>query len=263
MVNYSGTFTVGEAASILKVGKDLIKKWAYTFSDYLTSGANPPKHSQRRFEISDIRVLAYILLYWEETPEIECIKIGLNTNSQYEYQSISDLIVSITPIFIEPPENIDETWTHGAIYGGFAEFADTINLANSYKLAGDRLVTIALQNDESRDLMCPIVYTYRHATELYLKSIVFRYQQSHDLVYLFERFKEIVKTFDAAPPEWFKNIITVFNDFDPFSTSFRYGGRSGKDEVFIDYNHLKLIMDWFADSCRNINRYKATAYTDQ
>ncbi|WP_262902741.1 hypothetical protein [Flavobacterium hibisci] len=43
MINYSMKYGVSETAHLLNVDKETIKTWAYTFSDYLSSEANPGK----------------------------------------------------------------------------------------------------------------------------------------------------------------------------------------------------------------------------
>jgi hypothetical protein len=260
MPNYNLKFTVGDAARIFKVEKDLIKTWAYKFSEYLHSKANPSKGESREFQLEDIRVMAYIFMYWEADPDIENIKFGLNSNSHYEHDMITNLLTEVTPLFIELPETIDETWQHGVVFGGFAEFSDTFQLANSYKLAGDRLMDIALKNEEGQELMCPAVYNYRHAIELYLKAITGKYKQSHDLLYLLARFKDLSTVqFNVAPPQWFEDIIVAFADFDPGGTTFRYGGKFSKDEVFIDFVHLKTQMGWLSKSFQNIKLHQEHA----
>lgn len=84
MLNYNMKFTVADVGRILKIEKDLIKTWTYKFSDYLSSNSKPDKGKPREFQLEDIRVMAYILMYWEDDPDIESIKIGLNSNSHYE-----------------------------------------------------------------------------------------------------------------------------------------------------------------------------------
>lgn len=171
MPNYNMKFTVADAARILKVEKDLVKEWAYKFLSYLNAKANPDKGQPREFNIDDIRVMVYIFTYWEDDPDIEYIKIGLNSNSHYEHEITDNLLIEITPLFVELPHNIDENWKHGIVFSGLAEFGDTFDLANSYKLAGDRLIDTALKNEKAWDLFCPAVYNYRHATELCMKAI--------------------------------------------------------------------------------------------
>jgi hypothetical protein len=251
-------YGVAEAARILQVEKDLIKTWAFKFSDYLNPKANPSKGQPREFTIDDIRVMAYIFTYWEENPDIEYIKIGLNSNNHYEDELIYDLLVETIPVFIEPPENMDETWKHGVLFGGLSQFGDQYFLANSYKLAGDNLINIALKNEEAWELFCPAVYNYRHAIELYMKDVIGYRKQTHDLLILFNKLESRLKTkFNTAIPDWFKNIIIAFNDFDPGGTAFRYGGNLNKDEVFIDFIQLKTLMERLSTSFKNIKKRKS------
>lgn len=257
MGNYEMKFTVAEAAKLFKVENKVIKDWANKFSSYLTLSATPIKGAKRIFQLEDIRVMAYIYTYWEDNPDIENIKMGLNSNGHYENELIDNLLVEITPFFIELPENIDETWKHGVLFSGLAQFGDTFLLANSYKLAGDRLIDIALENEEARELFCPAVYNYRHATELYIKAITGHYKQSHNLINLFDRFQKLLKAeYNSQVPAWFNNIIAAFNDLDPSGTTFRYGRNSDRDEIFIDFIQLKTLMGWMAISFQNIRKHQ-------
>lgn len=244
MVNYKMKFYVSDAARILNVEKTVIKDWTYFFADYMSKGANPQKGITREFQIEDIRVMAYALTLWEDNPDVEYIKMGLNSNQHYEDERIDDLIVELTPIFIEPPENLDEAWRHGALFSGLAKYGDTFYLANSYKRAGDRLVEVALKDEEPWALFCPAIYNYRHAMELYLKAITGHYDARHNLQKLYNKLEKLItKEFDEPIPEWFQNVFDVFHEFDPGGTSFRYGGDINGDEVFVDFQQLKLLMD--------------------
>ena len=69
-------FGVSETARIFEVDRNLVKTWAYHFSDYLGSGANPGKGLPRQFSADDLRVLAFISMYWEDQPDLEYIKIA-------------------------------------------------------------------------------------------------------------------------------------------------------------------------------------------
>jgi hypothetical protein len=261
MTKYQSKFTVADAARILKVDKAIIQKWAFMFSEYMGVKANPSKGITREFQLEDIRVMAHIYTEWEDDPDIECIKIGLNRKDQFENPYITDLISSLTPIFIDPPEDIDETWTHGAIFAGLSSFADLLPLARAYKLAGDRLTEIAVENEEAWLLICPIMFNYRHSIELYLKVITGEYKQNHNLIHLYNKLTVLLKNeFNLKPPEWLENTIVSFNDFDPSSTTFRYGGGSEKDEVFIDFVKLKGRMGWLSKIFQNILHHKGITY---
>ncbi len=266
MPHYDLKFGVSETARIFEVDRNLVKTWAHHFSDYLGPGANPAKGMPRQFSVEDLRVLAYVSMYWEDEPDIEYIKIGLNCENHLE-QPYNDLLTSLTPLFQELPDNLDETWTHGTVISGMAEIADAFALAESYKLAADILVDAALSSGDTFELACPIIYNYRHATELYLKATVVHVKKDHDLLWLLQEFKKVLKTeftdFDATIPEWFENIVLVFNDFDPDSTTFRYGGLSSfskQGEVWVDLPHIKRLMGWLAKSFQKIRRHRNNNY---
>ena len=110
MVNYSLKYRVAEVARIFDVDKDIVKSWTFHFSEYLSSQANPEKGISRLFSIEDIRVLAYVYMYWEDEPDFENIRYGLNSNSHWDNELIDNTILSVVPIFREIPENIDESW---------------------------------------------------------------------------------------------------------------------------------------------------------
>ncbi|MEO5912139.1 MAG: hypothetical protein ABIP95_14710 [Pelobium sp.] len=150
-------YGVSETAHLLSVKKETVKSWSFTFSEYLSSGSNIGKGEIRQFEINDIRVFAYVSMYWEDEPDIENIMHGLNTNSQFEHELIDDFIIRITPLFRRMPDNIDETWG-GVVFGGEFELGDTFATADSFKLAGDKIVEIAHNNDEERELFQPAIY---------------------------------------------------------------------------------------------------------
>jgi hypothetical protein len=249
-------FGTSEVARILNVERNLIKSWAFKFVDYLKPEANPPKGITRQFCKEDIRVLAYISMYWEDDPDIESIKSGLNSNDHFE-SPYDELIIQVTPMFREL-EDTDENG-NGVLLGGMSKFGDTFAMAESYKLAGDFLVDSALDNNEEYELICPVIYNYRHATELYLKSTIGKWKNKHDLLELLQKLKLLLKTeFNVIPPDWFENIIQTFNDFDPNGTTFRYGGIHSK-EAIADLTHIKTLMGLLAESFQSIKNQRKTA----
>lgn len=251
MFNYSMKYGVSETARLLTVDRETVQTWARIFSDYLSPEANPGKGKVRHFLINDIRVFAYVFTYWEDNPDIENIKYGLNSNSQFEDETIDNLITSITPLFRTMPNDIDETW-RGVVFGGEFELGDIFTTAESFKLAGDKLVEIAHKNYEERELFQPAIYNYRHATELYIKAIIGE-QINHNLLDLTERLKIVLKTeFNAVLPEWFENIIKAFDYSDPNGTAFRYGITVPNDELYADMRHIKTLMNWLSKSFKRI-----------
>ena len=259
-LKYDMKFSVSEVARIFTVDREVVKKWAYHFAEHLTPQANPSKGTPRIFSAEDLRVLAFVYMYWEDEPDYEAMRFGLNTNSHYG-MPYDDFITTATPIFQDPPEDLDESWRHGTVIGGMAEVGDTFALAESYKLAGDTLVDAARSSDEIYALIYPVIYNYRHAAELYLKANVTTYKETHDLQWLLQEFKKVlISEFAETPPQWFENIIMAFNDFDPNSTTFRYGGFAPflRGEVWVDLVHLKTLIGWLAESFQNIRHQQFT-----
>ncbi|MEO8253462.1 MAG: hypothetical protein ABI554_03670 [Flavobacterium sp.] len=260
MIKYDLKYGVSEVAKILSIDKKMIKDWAYHFSEYLNPKANPSKGEEREFTLNDLCTFGYISMYWEESPDFENIKYGLNTYSQFEYP-YSEIAFEATPIFREFSEELinSNAW----MIGGISEIADKISLADSYKLAGDVLIKKGI-DDYNKDFIYPAIYNYRHATELYLKSIISEHQNNlpkngkvHNLEILYKEVNRILKDrFGIIPPKWFENIVFAFNEFDPEGTTFRYGIKINNDEMFIDLHHIKKMMDWFSQSIHKVNNAK-------
>lgn len=250
MINYELKFGVSEIARILKVDKRLVKDWTYHFSTYLNPKANPEKGLEREYTTEDICTLGYISTYWEDNPDIENIKYGLNSNDQFDYP-YNEFVIQAMPIFREFSEDLlgGKIW----MIGGMAGVSDILNLADSYKKAGDSLVNIGIQDEENKELIYPAIYNYRHATELYLKSVLPKYDNTHRLQKLYEDFKTLLQnSFNTTPPNWFENIIIAFDEFDPSGTTFRYGVQKDNGELFIDLIHIKKLINWFSESIHNI-----------
>ena len=250
MINYELKFRVSEVAKILEVEKRLVKDWAYHFSEYMNPNANPQKGIEREFTIEDICTFGYISMYWEDNPDFEYIKYGLNSNEQFDYP-LNELATQVTPIFRE----FSNEMLGGKIcmIGGIADNHDLLSLADSYKLAGDTLINLGIEDDEKTEIIYPAIYNYRHATELFLKAILPKYDEIHNLITLFDKFKTfLLDKFNVSPPKWFENIIIAFDEFDPGGLTFRYGVKINKDEMLIDLIHIKKLMNWFAESIHKI-----------
>ena len=252
-LNYSLFYGVSELSQILNVDRDTIKKWAYLFANYLSDGANPTKGSMRQFSFDDVRVFTYINWYWEDEPDVESIKIGLNRLEHHDLP-YGEVEASARPIFREVEESSIERGSAGL--GGMFDSVDKFTLAGLYRFAGDLLVDSAIKNNEESELLYPIIFTYRHAIELYLKAIIGREEITHDLIELNKKFKEILKSnFNTTPPRWFDNVIIALNDFDPRGVVFRYGEQTYKDEMIVDLSYLRMMMEWISESFLLIKNY--------
>ncbi len=250
MLKYDLKFGVSEIAKILDVDRELIKKLAYHFSDYLNPKASPGHCLHKEFSVQDICTLGYALMYWEnENTDFDNIKLGLNAREQFDFP-YNELAIQAIPIFREYSDDLEgsKVW----MIGGCGE-SDLLSLAESYKKAGDSLINIGIKDEENIELIYPAIFNYRHATELYLKAVLPRYERDHNLIILYNRLEKFLKEkTNSIPPLWFSNIIIAFNDFDSKGTTFRYGTKIEKDEMFIDLWHIQNLMNWFSESIFSI-----------
>lgn len=245
MRNYDLNFSVSDVSNIFKIDEETIKKCSYHFRDYLSKTANPEKGKERTFTPSDICTLNYILYYWEDNPDFEYIKYGLNANEQFE-EPFSNVVTEIVPIFREFNDNDIDTniW----LIGGEFDDIKLFELGEAYKNAGDKLSELAQKEEQTYVVsVYPIIYNYRHATELLIKSVLHDHEETHDLLKLYEKFKKyLLDRFSYTPSRWIENLIGAFNDFDPYGTTFRYGVKINNDEMVVDFNHIKRVMNLFS-----------------
>lgn len=129
------------------------------------------------------------------------------------------------------------------------EFDDIklFDLGEAYKIAGDKLAELALKEEQPYVVsIYPIIYNYRHSTELLIKSVLQSHQKIHDLSKLYKKLAEyLLGEFNFTPPIWIDNIIGAFNDFDSSDTIFRYGVKINNDEMVVDLNHISRLMNSF------------------
>src|ERR1051326_2213187 len=123
---------VSQTAKILEVDIQQVKRWAWLFKDYLSDGANPGKGVSRSFADSDVLALIHVALHWEEDPDIEAIRCGLDGR----YEEYRHFLYQNTPILQEPPEDLDETWTHGLLLNG-GPVDGFLELARNYRRSAD------------------------------------------------------------------------------------------------------------------------------
>ena len=235
--------TVAQTAKILEVDVPLIKKWAVLFQDYLAKRANPVKGQPRIFCDSDLFVLAYVAEYWEAEPDMESIKIGLNQEDHLENQKLQEIIYVNTPILQDPPDELDATWRHGILLNGGGQY-QYLELARNYRHAAESLLDEALRSGEPLDLASPVLFSYRHTLELYLKIVGEIEEATHSLarcIYLVEeRHSTKVST-------QIKGWIQDFDKIDPHpGTAFRYAddaaGTVLYSEYWIDFVQFKFAM---------------------
>lgn len=156
------------------------------------------------------------------------------------------------PIFQEPPEGLDASWTHGAIVGGLGWYTAQADVARSYRVAADALVDQALAAQSSWEFVYPAIFLYRHALEVTLKALFPDERKVHELDKLIEETMVILSGYlQASDTKWVRDRLYEFHSMDPRSTAFRYaaaqksGANSLRDdgEFWVDLSHLKQTME--------------------
>lgn len=235
--------TVSDVAKLLGVKSELVKKWGKLFSEYLSASVSQAGKPRIYTQI-DIQVLTVIYEFhdWEDDDgDYSSIYRALNSNEQFEDRYVRIAYFN-TPVFKEPPENLDETWTHGVLIGGMT-FAkdDWLSIAQSYRFCADTLTEHAISSGMPYHYTYPILYNYRHAIELYLK-IATNFNDANDRTHsLANLVKKLKLQYNAQLSKWSQGYLDQWNQLDKKSTTFRYGESGPKDELWIDLNQLKMV----------------------
>lgn len=244
--------TISEVAQHLGVDRDTVKTWATEFAEHLSLTANPPKGKERQFGETDLRVLALVADFWEDNPDLEHIHAMLNCGD-YNEDKFAEFACLRTPVFQEVPEGIDEEW-HGVLIGGMAE-RNLPQVAKAYKTAADELTKQVSSKFEPHEIDYPIFFLYRHAIEVYLKAMLKSPPQTHDLGRLI-RLLEV--QFGTKIVPWVKDRLWDFQNLDQHSDLFRYADLPANGELWIDFHHLKLVMDRLCEAFeQQINKVMA------
>ena len=233
--------TAAKVAAILHVNVPQVKRWAFAFRDYLSAAANPAKGTVRMFRDGDLLVLIYVCRHWEEEPDVECIKVGLNLGEHFEAAFVEQLYLH-TPLIQEPPEDLDETWRHGILLVRGEQYG-YLELARNYRNVAETMLGTALEQDEVDGWAYPVLFAYRHALELYLKLIGEIDEITHSLarcVHLVEKRRQV------KLPSPVRGWILELEEIDPAGTAFRYAdenaGSSRYFEHWFDFRHFQFAM---------------------
>ena len=236
---------ISEMARALGVERDQVEQWAVLFDEYLGEQAKSANGQPRFFSDLDFLVFAYVSTLWEDEPDLEHIKIGLNQKDYLDGRFYQYLYLE-SPILQEPPEDLNETWRHGFLWvGGHGQ--ERFELARNYRYVAEKMLDQALQNNEARYWLCPVLFAYRHTLELYLKTIgninkrsMRRPHSLTECVTLVEKLH--VEKFHPRAKGW----IEEMDKIDPHpGTTFRYEGDQGQQdyaEYWVDLRQFKFAM---------------------
>jgi len=230
--------TISDVARLLAVDRDTVKKWTTEFAEHLSLTANPSKGKERQFGEADLRVLALVADFWEDDPDLENIHAMLNSGD-FNEEHFAEFARLQTPLFQEMPDEIDDTWQHGVVIGGMAS-RNLPQVARAYKTAADELLKQALSQYEPHEIDYPIFFLYRHTIEIYLKAMLTTPPETHDLGRLIELLEQQAGRKIAL---WVKDRLWDFQRMDRHSDVFRYADPPPDGELWVDFHHLKAVMD--------------------
>ena len=120
-------------------------------------------------------------------------------------------------------------------------------------MAGGMLIDQVLQTGEGgQEVICPILYVYRHGIELYLKVITQPADRNHSIGSLLDGFcQHVYEKWGQRVPVWISRPISQLAQYDPNSDLFRYGQTrrssvsqrlKNSGEFWVDLNSLKRTM---------------------
>jgi hypothetical protein len=239
--------TPSEVAKIFQVDRDRVKAWAYHFKAFLSHEANPPAGEMRQFRDEDLPVLAYIYYHWEENPDLESITCGLNRGDHLDYP-FEEVLYQHSKIFQEPPDGLDETWSHGFLLLG-SKVGDPLSVARCYRLAAEEMIEAALRSNLAHQYDYSILYLCRHTLELYLKLLGpgrrprGKAGWSHSLE---NGMRQVERVQGGKIGRLFRAWIEEFDRLDEGGTAFRYEDGSQNlcyVEYWIDLRQLRYAMD--------------------
>jgi hypothetical protein len=232
---------VAEASKIVGVDKQQIKNWSYLFREYLSKNANQGQGKKRQYNEKDILILLYVSYYWEETPDMESIKIGLDSEDYYEDLFIQELYRH-TPLLQNEIPEVDEPYRHGLLMSPTV-YQEPLEVARSYRYAAEILWQKAMDSGEPGLECYPMLFTYRHTLELYLKILGCIEEYTHNLL---KCMKILEKYHQIEIPVRLREWIETLHLMDSKSTTHRYAQSNtnfNMDDRWLDLNHFKYAMD--------------------
>ncbi|MBB6481534.1 hypothetical protein [Spirochaeta isovalerica] len=172
-------------------------------------------------------------------------------------------------IFKDVPNDLDETWNHGALWGGMASTVDNADMVFYYRSSIEILLSNFQDKMEPYEVINPLLFLYRHTLELYLKVILSKWdndfrpkEYNHNLKKLLNHVVQNSMEHDVSIPDKAKQIIIDFHEHDSGSFTFRYGEGFKDGEYWIDFNKLRRKMDWLFDGFERILKLRFVPNTE-
>jgi len=232
---------IAETSKIMGVDKEQIKVWSRLFREYLSKDTIPEQGKERKYNDKDILILLYVCYHWEDHPDIESIKIGLNQENYYEDAFIHELYRH-TPLLQDEVPEIDEPYRYGLLMSPTV-YLEPLEIARSYRDAAGILWKNAMDSGQPGLECYPMLFTYRHTLELYLKILGCIDEYTHDLLKCMKILEEYHQT---KIPVKLKEWIETLHCMDPKGTTHRYAQSNTvfcMDGNWLDLKHFKFAMD--------------------
>lgn len=208
---------VAETSKIIGVDKQQIKSWSYLFREYLGKFSNPERGENRLYDDRDILSLLYVSYYWDVNPDIESIKIGLDNEGFYQDVFIHE-IYRHTPLLQDEVPEVDEPFRHGVLMSPTV-YLEPLEVARSYRDAAGILWKNAIGSGQPGLEFYPMLFTYRHTLELYLKLLGCVKEYTHNLLKCMKILEEYHQT---EIPEKLREWVETLHYMDPKGTVHRY-----------------------------------------
>lgn len=160
------------------------------------------------------------------------------------------------PLFQEPPE--DRELLTGALllnWNGAAGI-EAPEVGAAYRAAAERLLDAAISENASWEALYPVLFCYRHALEVTLKSMLLTPAKNHRLPEIWATVQSRVEgRYQPDQVAWLTDRILEFDRVDPSSTAFRYHdavpSRRGA-ELWVDFHHLRATMTFVFSALNRI-----------
>lgn len=163
-------------------------------------------------------------------------------------------------LFADPPDEPETQY--GAMLVNYSgnTARDTYDMVTSYRAAAFRLLDAAMKHGEAWESVDPILFCFRHALELNLKSLHTGARlRTHGLKPMADALHERLSSrYPTVQVDWLRDRIHEFDTVDPRSTAFRYDDAASPatpPELWVDFAKLRHIMNTMFDALDTVRRH--------
>lgn len=163
-------------------------------------------------------------------------------------------------LFADPPDEPETKYGAMLVNYNGNTARDTYDMVTSYRAAAFRLLESAMERGEAWESVDPILFCFRHALELNLKSLHAGARlRAHGLKSMADALHErLCSRYPIVQADWLRDRIREFDTVDPRSTAFRYDDAASPatpPELWVDFGKLKHIMNTVFDALDTVRRH--------